>query len=644
VQEWRLKSVVLELSQNAFIAPETRSKLGEYDQDNLNRSYEPGKGFILLDSHEGALLEHGDEINVVLKEGQTIESLRLPLLSSKHVFGLPNQPRLSRNGTIIAHTDPNRGETAEDFVLSARETPILKPSEPSSHSSSVSANPDVNYETTMRHRSAPAGWHRILVLDGSGVAQKKTEEPKQQQLLSSAIKDGKRSKPKRLLSEGSNAVLKQNTKPGPPLRQQSANFNNSTYSEVRRPTLVDSPTLDAPHSPPLSSPPISNRDIIASQGPAPILSKAERQQQEKVRKAGQRSLPAQALVIGHGVQGKVGRINSTDGRRVASQDKADSAVQDGDYGNMDAFVSFTAASSEVHQTRQTNGAGARRLSSRSATSGPEKVASSRIVSNTFISKAGISATAYAENGEATGKDRSREVRNKYVKVPERPQLPPIQNLAPFGDGAQETLLPMPIASPVPSNDQSTSSSSQLPQTPMTQLELQMANDAAIAHALSESLNVVEDVQGSRDAEVITTDPEVSTRKLSETNGVRNSAQGKERSSSSPLLSRMDSSTSSSPAMTRRSSNSPQLLRDNDDSAFQSSSTSKADRRYNEVKKALQAEKDRQAEHHRLRLEKARRASEEKMETLRKAELERRQREEKMRWQMWQDVRSRQTKE
>lgn len=64
IQEWRLKSLILELKQNALIAPETReSALADSSSDE--EVEERMSGFELQDDHECALLEHGDEIRCV---------------------------------------------------------------------------------------------------------------------------------------------------------------------------------------------------------------------------------------------------------------------------------------------------------------------------------------------------------------------------------------------------------------------------------------------------------------------------------------------------------------------------------------------------------------------------------------------------
>ncbi|MCO5584986.1 hypothetical protein L7F22_038918 [Adiantum nelumboides] len=492
LHEWRLKGLVLELKQNALIAPETRQYM---DDDDGNEEYEKrGTGFVLADDHECALLEHGDEINIWLREGQEIDSLRLPKLSSKHEYGLPNQPSLTRSGTLLGPPPPYT-KTQEEYEFGAPSATLIEPREPSSHSSSVSAHPNGQYETTMRHKSTPAGWHRVLYLnnnnDANGVSN------------NAAPKAVKRNKPKRLMSEGSYGLVDQTPKP---TRRNSSNIPakppiikepiDGISSEVKRSPL---------HSPP-TSPSISNKEILMSQaitesGP----SKAARVEREKVRKAGQKSMPSQALIIGPGVQGKVGRVNSggESSNKGATTPSVDGA-EAGEYGNMEAFVSFTAASSEVHQIKNSAPLGSRRMSSRSGTSGKDE----RMAKITEASRAsgegqngsngkasGVSlASGLATNNGTNNEDsnakngKSRPIFKKYVKLPEKPELPPIRNLLPFekDDGSvSETLMAMPTPSSSllpPVDDATPGSSSQ-----QSERELQLTEDAALARALAESL-------------------------------------------------------------------------------------------------------------------------------------------------------------
>lgn len=60
IHEWRMKSVMLELRQNALIAPETRNSVNQADEGGGGE--EAMSGFELQDEHECGLLEHGDEV------------------------------------------------------------------------------------------------------------------------------------------------------------------------------------------------------------------------------------------------------------------------------------------------------------------------------------------------------------------------------------------------------------------------------------------------------------------------------------------------------------------------------------------------------------------------------------------------------
>ncbi|PWN38261.1 uncharacterized protein FA14DRAFT_159908 [Meira miltonrushii] len=660
LHEWRLKGLVLELKQNALIAPETRQHM----DDETNGEHEQrGTGFVLADDHECALLEHGDEINIWLREGQEIESLRLPKLSSRHEYGLPNQPSLTRSGTLLGPPPPYTS-IQEEYEFGVPSATLIEPREPSSHSSSVSAHPNGQYETTMRHKSTPAGWHRVMYLnnnnDANGVNNNTTTKP------------ARRSKPKRLMSEGSNGLVDQTPKPTrrnssnvpakPPIIKES---NDGIVSEVRRSPL---------HSPP-TSPSISNKEILMSQaitesGP----SKAARAEREKLRKAGQKSMPSQALIIGPGVQGKVGRVNSggESSNKGAITPPAE-GVEAGEYGNMEAFVSFTAASSEVHQIKSNAPLGSRRMSSRSGTSGKDE----RLAKITEAARAsgegqngsngrasGASlASGLATNNGGNGEDnntktgKSKPIFKKYVKLPEKPELPPIRNLLPFekDDGpASETLMPMPEPSPAlipPVNDATPGSSQQ------SERELQLTEDAALARALAESLTYERSPSTSNPPT-----PGLSTNNRSMTASpaqlIQSRPQNLARKSSSSaeaskLLNRKTSNDASKLEQKRSSTQQmPGIVRQKSGGAISNGSggkgdevqLSKAEKRYNEVKKALEAEKNKQAEQERNRKEKAQKEREEREKFLQKIEHERRQKQEKARWEVWEEVRSRQTKE
>lgn len=655
LHEWRLKGLVLELKQNALIAPETRQFMDDEENDKHEKR---GTGFVLADDHECALLEHGDEINIWLREGQELESLRLPKLSSRHEYGLPNQPSLTRSGTLLGPPPPYTS-IQEEYEFGAPLATLIEPREPSSHSSSVSAHPNGQYETTMRHKSTPAGWHRVLYLNNNNDANGAVNN--------TAPKPVKRSKPRRLMSEGANKLVDQAPKP---TRRNSSNVpgkppivkepNDGISSEVKRSPL---------HSPP-TSPSISNKEILLSQtiaesGP----SKAARLEREKVRKAGQKSMPSQALIIGPGVQGKVGRVNSggESSNKGATTPSAD-AEEAGEYGNMEAFVSFTAASSEVHQIKNSAPSGSRRMSSRSGTSGKDE----RMAKITEASRAsgegqngsngkasGVSLASGLGNGTNNEENarKSKPIFKKYVKLPEKPELPPIRNLLPFekDDGsANETLMPMPTPLPAlspPVNDATPGSSQQ------SERELQLTEDAALARALAESLTYERSPSTSNpstpglntNARGLTTSP-VQVNQSRPQNIMRKSSSSAE---ASKVLGRKISNDASKTDQKKSSTTQqlPGISRQTSEGAVSNGSgkaeeiqMSKAEKRYNEVKKALEAEKNKQAEQERNRKEKAQKEREEREKFLQKIEHERRQKQEKARWEVWDEVRSRQTKE
>ncbi|CAD6932182.1 unnamed protein product [Tilletia caries] len=117
---WRLGMLTLDLHQNALIDPATRESAVEQ------------VGYRLEDDHECALIEDGDEIHVGLKDGCDINELQLPKLGSNHIYSAPaNTVTLTRKGTISKPPPYS----------------LLPPSEPSSHSSSIAAQPNANYHS-----------------------------------------------------------------------------------------------------------------------------------------------------------------------------------------------------------------------------------------------------------------------------------------------------------------------------------------------------------------------------------------------------------------------------------------------------------------------------------------------------------------
>lgn len=704
VHEWRCKSVFLELKQNAVIAPETRGQSGGEEAAENGDGDGPGSGFELLDDHECALLEHGDEVNVWLKKEQSIESLRLPRLSSRHVFGLPHQPALSRSGTLLSpQTEaPRSGAADDDFAFGAPMSRLRKPAEPSSHSSSVMGNPEGQYETSLRHRAAVNG-QRILVLGSNGDVRGAGGEGVVSRTIAPAEGPKQtRARPRRMMSEGNKLQSEGNLgssgqKPGRRGNIRSHSSGILAPMATSPPWYTDTTSPSArPASPPASPPLTNNKDVIlASQGifSAPAPSRAERNKNEKVRKAGQKGMPAQALIVGPGVQGKVGRITAPDARAADAGPSAreatsirNDASQPPEYGNMDAFVAFTAAGSEMHQIRRPVEP-LQQESSRSGTSDKNSKDVDRGQSKgrrgSESRASGIDGPSVATAEPASNKNikaqstgiKSKQAPRQYVKLPVKPEIPPIRNLQPFGAGEpaskEEKLMPMPQ-----------------PVAPALPDQPDLEQDAALARALSEALNsddyldvldgpsmsspptrIAEAMSGqealapkqrSAKEEPSQDDghghsharrPQPSRRSAS--NGPDNALKGR----GAPLRSQSYGVPPQQPADTgktlRGGSESPVSARsgerESDGRNVESPSSearaplSRAERRYKDVQKTLETERKRQASAEEARRATIARKAEAKARAAERLEEERRQKLEKHRWEMWDEVRARQAK-
>lgn len=88
-------------------------------------------GLMLTDEHKCSALEHGDEIVVRLKPNHDVSELRLPDLGEGYDYS-------------VALDRPTEVYRPQKYTLS-------RPSEPSSHSSSIQANPQANYHAYQYH-------------------------------------------------------------------------------------------------------------------------------------------------------------------------------------------------------------------------------------------------------------------------------------------------------------------------------------------------------------------------------------------------------------------------------------------------------------------------------------------------------------
>jgi hypothetical protein len=310
-------------------------------------------------------------------------------------------------------------------------------------------------------------------------------------------------------------------------------------------------------------------------------------------------MPSTALVIGPGVQGRFGAV------------PAESPAQNinPEYGNAAAFASFTAASGEVRPAKpkkkhSSNGRASRGEGDREGRARVAAEAAER------------RAQDLAVEGEPTRpKPAGRQISSssagrQRVELPPAPLLPPIRNLAPFPSaaGPSETLAHMPSAATAPTVN---------PPQGMSALDEQLANDAALALALSG-----QDDFGRDDGR-------------SEQSGAYS---GTSRSTSGP--SNVPQALTPSPLATP-----PIAQGETADgaAAVDEPRASKADRRFAAVQASLAKERARQAE-----ADKARSAELQAREARRAEEARKRAEEEKQRkvqeqWELWEEIRRRERK-
>lgn len=484
--------------------------------------------------------------SIWLRSGQEIDSLRLPKLSSRHVFGLPNQPTLDRSGTLLGNPPPY-SPLGSDFAFTPPPSSVVRePAEPSSHSSSVSAHPDAQFETSMRHW-APPNHHRVVVVGGNS-----NHINNDMGVLHSnnGSKPVKKEKPRRLNSTGyfSPHLMEQKQREslahhrsysGPPKVLSPTPATQQAEPVVDSPTMAQSP-LHASFADPPRSPPIGN---AAPTEPSRLrqssMSKVEKEK-EKIRRAGIKKMPSDALVVGPGVQGKVGRMASFGS--AAGAERPSSGGEDGEvggdaYGNLDAFVSFTAASSDVHQLARPQAGRVRRPSNRSGTS------------------------------DRTGSEaRSKPMESRRASASKTDKK---QVLATLTSRSTPDALPaMPMPKPIGLSDSPPQSS--------TPLETPSSQTGTVTDSAPEGLSPL----------------------TLETPGESTSSKG----------------------------------------------LSKAERRYQDVKRALDAEKDRQTQEEMRRRAAALKREADKVKALAKLEEEQREKKEALKWQVWEEVRARQAKE
>lgn len=347
-----------------------------------------------------------------------------------------------------------------------------------------------------------------------------------------------------------------------------------------------------PISTPLSGPAESSNDQIAAQLKArqAALAKAEKQEKDRTRRASAKKMPSDALVVGPGVQGRFGRMNSYDVPKSSTTEKISPAIAEVEpangvdtLGNLDAFVNFTAASADNNDHPRPHLGQMRRSSQRSGTSEEKR---------------------YEIESVRRPGDK-RRLSSGVTKTERRPsyqQRPSIQKKD--SSPIVELLPPMPMPKPV--NDSSNSPSGSW------QDVLQAMNESLAPGALNLTM------------------PQSSSPQAVYSNSTDNGRAAPALDiTSSPYQTPIDTSTPGEST----TATSPPLK-----------SLSKAERRYLEVMKGLEAEREKQRLDEVQRREDAIRRQEEKKKAYAIKEEEAKRKQELEKWQIWQEVKARQAKE
>lgn len=633
INGWKMQMLTLELRQ--------RDDLEAEDPDAEDEDPNEMRGFELQDHHECSLIEEGDQIVVRLKPAHTLQELELPKLPEAHRYSAPTGS-LTRAGTL-----------SEPPPYS-----IIQPSEPSSFSSSVGAQPNANYHQHryqdyrqsfrvvtatnvgsghIRRSSAnnaggyssnsPVNLAGGLNLLQSSSAKQSGPKNKRRTSAAAVATTTATTKPSASPKLGGSAALPTATTPSTST-QASASTNPSTAAlpsstvdlqHVASPPT--SPRLDSGAATPVSASATNERPSARRNSSSTVNAAAQRSASAAAasasspnsphpdgRSSGFLAMPATALVIGPGVQGQVGRNPNSVNAPIGSLGGPE--ITSTEYGNARGFVGFTSAVGgelRAKPRRRPSKQNSQEFNSAAAADAAEK-------------RAALARRASNEAGQNGNEAPKRPVKERQAssssrvgktELPIPPVLPPIQNLAPFPE--------MIEASERPRRERD------LPPMPTAADEAENGASMVAVSAPTESRP-----------------PRLSfLRKFSSaTNTSRNTDSGQDSPAAEPrglgLGSYRASHVTSTPIDEMDAAIKPAL-----DGEAQNNSLTRAERRYLEVQKALADERDKQAEAEKLRAGEIRAQHERKQKEREKKEAEAKKRAEEQKWQMWEEVRRRQ---
>lgn len=639
INGWKMQMLTLELWQRDHLEAEQQARLQEEQVAEM-------RGFELQDHHECSLIEQGDMIVVRLKPNHSIQELQLPKLGSGHRYSAP-AGSLTRAGTL-----------SEPPPYS-----IIQPSEPSSFSSSVGAQPNANYHQH-RYQDYRSSFRVVTANNvGSGHIRRNTAANtvytatptglgQGLNLLNSSA--GQKTKPK--TKPRASATVTATAKPSasasaspklasnvalPPLATANKHVNSASHNPST--TSLAASTVDQQH---LASPPTSPR--LDSRAATPVSATRRNSSSVVTVQANPRSntttntanggggtpstspnpngknssqfagMPPTALVIGPGVQGQVGRNPTSVNAPMGFSGPAEL-----EYGNAKGFVNFTSASDRNKPKRRPSRQGSQEFSSdvnvldasggRTRPSNPGAAAADAAEKRAALARQG-SGDALLQNGGGgarPGKERQMSGgRISKSELPTPPVLPPIQNLAPFPQFDEN------------GKERERRRERDLPPMPSAAGEGEASSIVAVSTPTE------------------TKPPRLSfLRKFSTTTSTsRNTDSAPSSPANEPCRSYGFSSKPPQTTSVPLDELDPAIKPATD---ADMGNLSRAERRYLEVQKALQVEREKQAQAEKIRAEEIRVAREKKEKERERKESEAKKRAEEQKWEMWEQVRRRQ---
>lgn len=659
INGWKMQMLALELRQRDDLEAEEQDDDAQQDSDGGSNEM---RGFELQDHHECSLIEEGDMIVVRLKPNHSLSELELPKLGPSHRYSAP-AGTLTRAGTL-----------SEPPPYS-----IIQPSEPSSFSSSVGAQPNANYHQHryQDYRSA----FRVVTANNvgsghirrtsasntaSGYAGNPTGLGQGLNLLQPSSGKGSGIKSKRRTPASATATAtaaaKSNTTPklgtsSAPLNADapaSANATEATASSSNHPSNVAlaPSTVDQQHvaTPPTSPRLVSGAATPASTSGAPAAPSRRNSSSVVTVQAAQRSttagissspylngkspgqspaMPATALVIGPGVQGQVGRNPNSVNAPVGSMGGAE--LTSSEYGNAKAFVGFTSAGGSDIRAKPR-----RRPSKQNSQEFTPTLADSNVLdtnaSRRRPSNPSAAAADAAEKRAALLRQSSAEANE--TSVVGLSQRPAKERQASSSSRISRSELPTPPVLPPIQN-----------LAPFPEFEAPLLSSRTnkerdlppMPSAASETDNRASMVAVKTPTE--TKPPRLSFLRKFSTN--TNNSLTTDSGNTSPVKAGFTSSRPAQATSVAVEEMDPAIKPAVEPEASQIPSLSRAERRYLEVQKALAEEREKQAEAEKLRAGEIRASQERKEKERERKESEAKKRAEEQKWEMWEEVRRRQ---